>query len=207
MPTIVKLKLINASNDVNNSEIVIFQKNAATSFDEIAIAWKVVENLGSGNYHPFTFTYDLEVSASDSYGNFTPNVDASPGDLFTMSKDKSGDVLGRAGSATASDEVQLLNALSMGAIDASIYRDDKLLAKKTGIVPQQKAVFKFKPTLFIGVASQVQQGEVIDSAIISSLNTELSLLNVASADIVMTGGGAGPSATALRFALQNVKYL
>jgi hypothetical protein len=207
MSTIIKLNLFNASNDRNNSEIVIFQKNAATAFDELAIAWKVVQNLGGGNYHPFTYSYDLEVSASDSYGNFTPMVDASPGDLFSMSKDMSGDVLGLAGRATSSDEVQVLNGLTTGAINASVYRDAKLLALKTGIAPQQKAVFKFKPTLFIGVASQVQEGEVLDSAIISSINTELSLQNVASADIVMTGGGPGASSTPFRFALSNVKYL
>ncbi len=207
MGNIIKLDLINESNDRNNSEIVIFQKNVATTFDELAVAWKVIQNLGSGNHHPFQYSYDLEVSASDSYGNYTPELSANPGTLFSMSKDQSGDVLGIAGRATSPEEVQVLNGLDTGAINASIFRDDKLLAVKTGIAPQQKAVFKFKPTIFIGVASQVQEGEVLDSAIISSINTEISLMGVSSADIVMTGGGPGVSSTPFRFTLRNVKFM
>ena len=36
----IQLNFINNSNDVNNSEIVIFQKNVATDFDELAVAWQ-----------------------------------------------------------------------------------------------------------------------------------------------------------------------
>jgi hypothetical protein len=44
----------------------------------------------------------------------------------------------------------------------------------------------------------------MNSAVISDINTELSLLGVASADIVMTGGGAGTSAAPYQFRLANV---
>jgi hypothetical protein len=65
-------------------------------------------------------------------------------------------------------------------------------------------VFTFKPTIWIGVASQVEPGDVIDSAILSEINTEISLLGIVSADIVMTGGGTGPNATPFAFTLQNI---
>jgi hypothetical protein len=61
-----------------------------------------------------------------------------------------------------------------------------------------------KPTIWIGVVSQVEEGDVMNSAIISDINTELSLLGIASADIVMSGGGAGPSATPFMFTLENI---
>ena len=66
----IKLNFINRSNDVNNSSVVIFQKNVATSFEELAVAWKVVKNLGMGDYHPFEYTYGLQVSSKDSAGSF-----------------------------------------------------------------------------------------------------------------------------------------
>ena len=44
----------------------------------------------------------------------------------------------------------------------------------------------------------------MNSAILSDINTELSLLGIQSADIVMTGGGAGPQATPFEFTLENV---
>lgn len=200
----IQLNFINNSNDQNNSEIVIFQKNVATNFDELAVAWQVIKYCGPGDNHPFTFPTSMQVGASDSYGNYTPQLDAQHGQQFQMALTTSGDRLVPAGSATSAKEVHVLNNLPKGAINASIYKAGKLLAIKTSVAPQQKAVFEFKPTLWIGVASQIVQGQVMNSAIISNINTELSLLGIASADIVMTGGGPGANATPLAFNLENV---
>ena len=200
----IQLNFINSSNDTNNSDIVIFQKNVATSFDEIAVAWKVIKYCGQGDNHPFTFPMTMQIAASDSWGNYTPRQDAQNGQLFSMNLTASGDVLQLAGAGTSPTEVQLLNNLPQGAINALIYKDGKLLAQKTGVVPQQKAVFQFKPTLWIGAVSQIVQGQVMNSAIISAVNTELSLMGIASADIVMTGGGPGPNSQPFSFQLANV---
>jgi hypothetical protein len=47
---------------------------------------------------------------------------------------------------------------------------------------------------------------VVDSAILSNINTEISLFGIASADIIMTGGGTGPDETPFVFTLTNVQY-
>lgn len=200
----IQLNFINNSNDANKSEIVIFQKNVATNFDEIAVAWRVIQFCGQGDNHPFTFPMEMKVAASDSYGNYTPQESAQPGQLFSMSLTNSGDRLLQTGASTSSTEVQVLNALSRGAINANIYKNGALLATKTSIAPQQKAVFQFKPTIWIGVASQVVQGQVMNSAIVSNVNTELSLLGISSANIVMTGGGPGRDSSPFTFRLENV---
>jgi hypothetical protein len=72
------------------------------------------------------------------------------------------------------------------------------------VAPQQKAVFRFTPTLWIGTATEVVEGGPMNSAVLSSTNTELSLLGMAAADIVMTGGGGGVDATPFAFALENI---
>jgi len=200
----IQLNFINNSNDANNSEVVIFSKNVATGFDELAVAWQVIQYCAQGDNHPFTYPMANAVGASDSYGNYTPQLNAQPGQLFQMALTTSGDRLVQAGSGTSVKEIQVLNALPKGAINASIYKAGKLLALKTSIAPQQKAVFEFKPTLWIGVVSQVVQGQVMNSAIVSSVNTELSLLGIASADIVMTGGGPGLNSQPFQFNLDNV---
>ncbi|MFV8754431.1 hypothetical protein ACNOYE_28115 [Nannocystaceae bacterium ST9] len=200
----IQLNFINNSNDANNSQIVIFQKNVATNFDELAVAWKVIQYCGQGDNHPFTYPMEMTVAASDSYGNFTPQMPAQNGQLFSMSLTASGDRLGATGPGTSSSEVQVLNALPSGSINANIYKNGSLLATKTAVAPQQKAVFQFKPTIWIGVASQIVQGQVMNSAIISSVNTELSLLGIARADIVMTGGGPGRDSSPFQFSLENV---
>ena len=200
----VQLNFVNQSNDANNSQIVIFQKNVASDFEELAVAWRVIKYCGQGDNHPFTFPLGLQVGASDSYGNHTPQLEAQFGQQFQLSLSSSGDRLAPAGYGASSNEVQVLNALPRGAINASCYKDGRLLAVKTAIAPQQKAVFEFKPSIWIGAASQIEQGQVLNSAILADINTEISLLGISRADIVMRGGGAGAGSTPLSFTLENV---
>jgi hypothetical protein len=64
---VIKLRLVNQSADFNNSQIVIFQKNAVANFDELAVAWKVIENLGHGRTHAFDFPLGLQVGATSAW--------------------------------------------------------------------------------------------------------------------------------------------
>ncbi|HHJ14837.1 MAG TPA: hypothetical protein ENJ79_10805 [Gammaproteobacteria bacterium] len=200
----IKLNFINKTNDANNSQFVIFQKNVATSFDELAVAWKVIQYCGQGDYHPFVFPMSMEVGASDCYNNYMPEIPAENGNMYCVELTSSGHRLLPCGSGTSAKEVQVRNDLQRGSVNANIYKDGRLLATKTGIAPQQKAVFEFKPTIWIGAVSQVVEGTVMNSAIISDVNTEISLLGIASADIVATGGGPGCNSSAITFSLENV---
>ncbi|MEW7277900.1 hypothetical protein ABW636_04840 [Aquimarina sp. 2201CG1-2-11] len=208
MTTDVKLNFVNESNDQNNSEVVFFQKNVGTNFDELSVAWKVIKNCATGWHHEFTLPMQMQLSASDSWGNEIINpLDASNGQLYHVTKGPSGDELAYMSPGTSRTEVQLRNDLLSGSIDAKIYKSGKLLALKTGVSPSQKAVFQIKPTLWVGVVSQIEEGEIMNSAIMSDVNTELGLLGVASADIVMTGGGIGTSASKFQFHLDNIVYV
>ncbi len=198
----IDLNYVNESNSFNNISIVIFQKNLATSFDSSAVTWKVLENVGQGYNHPFVFPKTNYISANDSYGNYTPQMQAVPGQLYQVSLSESGDTLSYLGAATSLNEIQLINNLSEGSVGANIYKDGDLLAVNNYIPPQQKAVFEFNPTIWIGPLSQVEQGQVMDSFILSYVNTQFSLLGIASADIVMTGSGT--SSSPFQFNLANV---
>lgn len=201
----IKLNFINRSNDTNNSSVVIFQQNVAENFGELAIAWKVIENCGRLDNHPFIYPLNFMVSASDSYGNYTPQLAAYDGQAFDMVKSASGDILQLSSvPATSPTTVEIRNNLTYGAINANCYRDGKLLATKTGLAPGQKAAFQFQPRIYIGVVSQIEEGDVMNSAIISQINSEINLFGITSADIVMTGGGPGKSATAFNFTLENI---
>jgi hypothetical protein len=153
----ITLNFVNQSQDTNNSQIVVFQKNEATDFNELAVAgivaipqknvaakvdepavaWKVIQDVGVGDSHPFTFPLQMNIDASDNTGNPTPQQPAQHGQLFAMAPTSSGSRLTHNGSGTSKDQVQVLNALQQGAIDAHIYRGGKLLATKTAIAPQQ----------------------------------------------------------------------
>jgi hypothetical protein len=201
----IQLNFINQSKDTNNSSIVIFQKNVAEDFDEIAVAWTVIENCGRLDNHPFLYPLKFQVSSSDSYGNFTPQLTAYDGQAFEMTKTDSGDVLQLASPPTATSpyEVEIQNNLLQGSVNGNITRDGKVLSTKTNLVPGQKAVFQFHPSIWIGAVSQITQGQIMDSAIIQQINTELPLTGISSADIIMTGGGSGKGSSSFEFKLAN----
>ncbi|MCG6902654.1 MAG: hypothetical protein LJE68_08235 [Rhodobacter sp.] len=201
----IKLNFVNLSYDTNNSSIVIFQQNIAEDFGDTAVAWKVIENCGRQDNHPFLFPLQFQVAAKDAWGNITPQMPAYDGSAYEMIRDYSGDVLVQASfQARSPTEVEVLNNLEQGSIDACCYKNGKLLATKLSLSPGQKAVFAFHPRIYIGVVSQVSEGDIMNSAIIQQVNTAINLLGIRSADIVMTGGGAGPNSTPFEFRLDNV---
>ena len=198
----IQLNLINRSNDANNAQIVIFQKNVAADFDELLIAWQVIDQLGQGDHYPFVYPMEMTLAANDSWGNNTPQVTAEDGQLFGVVRTGAGDAIQLQGPATSALEVQCRNDLVQGAVNVNLYKSGRLLMTRTGLAPGQVAAFRVAPTLFIAAMAQMQAGQVMDSAILSSVATELSLLGIQRADIVMTGGG--PQHAPYVFTLDNV---
>ena len=191
----IKITFINNSNDQNNSNVVIFQKNTASDFEETAVAWHVIDDCGPDRSHTFNYPLNFKVGTQDSWGNLSDLLPAVNGQKWNVVRSTSGDVLTLDSTpASSQNEVEIKNCLGAGSVDAQIYKEGKLLAQKTGIAPQQKAVFQFKPTIWVGVVSDIAQGEVMNSAILSKIHTEIPLLGITKANLIMTGGGKGPTA-------------
>lgn len=198
----IEITFINNSNDMNNSEVVIFQKNVATNFESTAIAWTVIKNCGRNWTHKFTYPMQFEVAAGDSWGNISDQQQAENGQKWDVVRSNSGDILQLdSNPASSQSEVEIKNDLATGAIDALIYKAGKLLASKTGVSPGEKAVFEFRPEIYVGVASQINEGDVMNSAILSDINQKFSLLGITKANLIMTGGGVGKNATPFVFEL------
>jgi hypothetical protein len=202
----ITLTIVNQSSDANNSKVLVFQQNVIASLGEYAVAWQVIQNLGRGWSNSFEYEFDLAVGAMDSYGNTSPIVPATPGQLFSVCTDLSGDQIKAVGSVpNKSTEVWVQNDLGVGATSACIYRSGVLLANKTGVAPGQTAAFQFNPSIYIGVVSQwdVKPGQILNSAIMSAVNTQISLAGLTgAATIVMSGGGPGRASTPFTFTLQ-----
>lgn len=202
----IKLNFINKSNDINNSNIVIFQQNVAQEFGKIAVAWKVFKNCGVMENHPFEYSPNFGVTAADSYGNFCPMVPADAGNTYEFVENEFDFVLQvSARKAANPSEIEVTNLRRTGAIDVSCYRNMSPLAIRTKVAPGEKAYFEFEPRIFIGLAPEIQVGDILNSDIISTINTEINLLGITSADIVLTGGGAGQNSAPFNFVLENVK--
>lgn len=200
----IKLNFINQSNDANNSQVVVFQKNNSTAAGATAIAWKVITNCARGSSHPFEYPAASAVAVGDSWGNYTPKLKAKPGDSFRVIQTPSGVQLVPNGNVPTATEIDIQNDLAKGAIDAFVYKNGRKFAVLHNVVPGQMASFSFDPILWIGVVSQVKEGQVMNAAMLVQLNTQLSLHGVASADIVMTGGGPGKDAQPFSFSMTNV---
>ena len=204
-----QLNFINRSLAGHTAEIVLFQKNVALDMSALEVAWKVVRYCGRDCSHPLVFAQGFEVSVQDLWGNFTPRLPAQPGQAFELVQ---GPVAGRqlrpsrreAGTAQASGVIEVLNAQRQGAVDICLYRGGMLLGRKTSVAPGQKALFRYPPALWVAVASEIVEGQAFQSAVLSEQAQELSLMGVARADLVMTGGGPGTSARPYEFRLENV---
>ena len=186
-----KLRLINNSNDANNSQVVIFQKIITEETEEHSIACHVVNNLRPGDSCKIEYWREYKVGCSDFQGNLTPTLKVIPGQRYCMVQDSSGNILEQNGKSCKATEIEIVNKLLRETISAIIYNwMGNMLFVKTGISPGLKATFEFKTPLYIGVLEdQIVEGQKMDSGIISSITTELSLEGIASADIVMTNKG------------------
>jgi hypothetical protein len=190
-----------------SNAIVIFQKNVGSSGipAETCIAWTVVVVPFEGSV-AIPVPSETTVAASDAYGNATPQLTAQNGNRFDMISSPAGNQL-QLSSQSASDPqvVEVCNELPVGAINAMMYRDNCLLARKTGFGPGQKAVFAFEPTLCFSFSTQIRPGDMLDATVTADPVLQLSLTGISSADLVMTGGGTGSSAQPYRLTLLDVK--
>jgi hypothetical protein len=206
----IKLNFINNSSDINNSQIVIFQRNVAPAMlndGKTPVAWNVIQESKPGTSHTVVLSPDFAVCTSDEFGNVTPQLPAVNGQRFDLISSPAGSQLKLSAKNAANKfEIEIYNELPVGSISTMVFRNGLLLAEKTGLGPGQQATFQFYPAISIIVNANVQQGAVIDSSLISESNAMISLLGISSADIVMTGGGSGTSQTPYLFTLQNATY-
>ncbi|MBR8460896.1 hypothetical protein KDW07_27515 [Burkholderia dolosa] len=201
----IRLRFVNRSNDCGNSEVVLFQRDVIPDLDTFAVAWKVIRYCGRDCFHPFVYSTDIDVALGDEHGNFSPRVAAPAGTRFAVDAHPTGRgrlVPDRAGASGG--DVEVVNRMTRGAVNVNAFSAGRPIAVKEAVAPGQKAVFRFTPTLWIGVASQVQESRALHAAVLSSVNTQLPLAGIAAADIVMTGGGTGADAQPFAFALERV---
>lgn len=200
----IHLTYVNQSDDVDDTEVVVFARNPG-GIGELPVAWLVIQQCGRGDSHPFVYSDSSAVGAVDSFGNQTALLPSEPGQAFAMTRAPSGDVLAATGSSAQWPSIGVANHLPTGTIDAYLYKDAQPCLAKTGLAPGETAVFSPPTQLWFLAASQVQQGQIMNSALVEQSNPfEVELAGVASADIVLTGGGAGPDAKPFVFTLTNV---
>ena len=166
-------RIVDNTNTNTDKMIRIYIKNVASDFSENYIVWKrfIINNTYA--YFDFLGTDYISGHLRDSY--FSP-VPTTKGKKYIV---KNGDL------------VEFGNAASMGQVD--VYNDDSndnlyIDVSRNGnnieniiITPNHKKSFSYRPTFWIHASENL-----IDDPNISDVNTEVSVLGINTADIVLS---------------------
>ena len=183
----IKLNFINHSNSANNSPIVIFQKNVASSPDnDIAVAWKVIKNCGSGESYSFEYPSSLQLATEDAAGTLTPRIAVDHGGNYQLRANEGISSSSPTDTAPIQTDIRIQNKLPSSSIRANVYRDGHLLAFTENLAPMQAAEFSFEPILYMGVADGIEEGAIIPPSKLVHINAVINLSGITSANIVMT---------------------
>jgi hypothetical protein len=113
------VQLISSINrTTNHPQIVIFQKNVASDFEELAWPGASSSTAARATTIRSIFPLGLQVGASDSHGNHTPQLEAQYGQQFQLSRAAAA-IAWRPQAMAPAPTARVLNALPRGAINAS----------------------------------------------------------------------------------------
>lgn len=202
----VKLNFVNRSNGSPATQVLVFGEAVEPSVDEAASAWLVIRNCAPGWSHPFVWPAATSVGVTDAWGNVSPQLGIANGQMAAVVATDSGQSLRLIDQTAPPTAFGVLNQLPQGAVSVTVFRDGRPYAPTRALFPGAQIIYSFKPTIWIGAISQPHEGEVVSGAVVQQVNTEINLMGIAGADIVMTGGGEGPDAKPFIFTLENVVY-
>jgi hypothetical protein len=180
----IQLRLVNQAGELYGQALVLFQRNVALPDDDEVVAWRVFESLRAGEHQSVSFPLDVSLGADDAQGSQAEEHVTMAGQTW-MIVDEGGSLAIRPGGGGFDDKVIKVDNQRPSPISVRFSRDGKLLALKP-LEPMMTWLFQFPPKVYVGLASMISEGQVMDAATVSSLQaTEIDLTGVVSADIVL----------------------
>ena len=172
MSSNVKIKYVNHSMNLDQPSVFVFTKNEIPTFDVLreGVAWRVISKVGRGSSCSFTFPVSTEVSASWNGGCCrTDTLPAVIGSQFCVTRDATGIVLKQDGNAANTTAIDVCSDIQTpGGISVSLYKDGRVIMTKQVVAYDQKATFVLHPKLYWGLASEIQEGDQLSSAVLNS---------------------------------------
>lgn len=191
MSTDVKVTYVNNSLNPDQPTIFVFTKNLIPTFDVLVdgVAWRTMPNIGKGSSSCFVFPIITEVQAMWGDCNATRSILADIGKRYTVLEDDTGIVLQPTGNASQTNAIEVNSMVQVeGGVRAQLTKDGKVMMTKNIVAYNQKATFILHPKLYWGVASEIQEGQLISSAVLNSDHFfEQDIEGVTSATVTLTG--------------------
>lgn len=172
MSSNVKITYVNRSLNMDQPKVFLFAKNEIPTFDSLqnGIAWKVIEKVGRGSTCIFPFPVETQVCASWNGGTCSTNIlPAQRGRSYSITKDETGIVLLEGENACNISSIDVRNEVhTPGGLSVDIYKDGRVLTSEHIVAYDQKATFVLRPKLYWGLASEIQEGDQVSSAVLNS---------------------------------------
>ncbi len=168
----VKITYVNHSMNLDSPSVFVFTKNEIPTFDALrdGVAWKVINKIGRGSKCQFVFPVDTQICASWKDGTcHTAKLPADIGGKYTVTKDNTGIVLQTNGDASSTRAIDVNSEVQTnGGIKVSLFKDGRVIMTKNIVAYGQKATFQLHPKLYWGLASEIQEGKLLSSAVLDS---------------------------------------
>ena len=172
MSSNVRIKYVNHSMNLDQPSVFIFTKNEIPTFDVLrdGVAWRVINKVGRSSSCTFDFPISTQISASWNSGScHTATMPVEIGNKFCVVKDETGIVLQGGGNASSSTAIDVHNNIqTVGGISVNLYKDGRIMMTKKIVAYDQKATFVLHPKLYWGLASEIQEGDQLSSAVLDS---------------------------------------
>lgn len=174
MSNAVRITYINKSMNRDMPKTFLFMKNEIPTFDALreGVAWKVIENVRCGSSCQINFPIVIEVATSwDDHTYQTMRLPLSNGCCYSVLEDDTGIVLNADVNAGHTRSIDVVNNVHVkNGVSVDLYKDGQLMMTKKTVACGQKATFVLHPKIYWGLASEIQEGGQIKSAVLNSDN-------------------------------------
>ncbi len=192
MSNSVKITYVNESANQDLPKVFLFLKNEIPTFDALrdGVAWRVIEDVGYRSSCEFVYPIETSVCASWNHNTCrTALLDSSIGKRYIVDEDDTGITILSSGDAGDTRSIDIVNNVHVSdGISADLYKDGKLMMRKNIVAYGQKATFVLHPKLYVGLASEIQEGALLSSAVLNSDHfQELDLEGLSELTFALTG--------------------
>lgn len=192
MSSNIKITYTNKSMNVDLPKIFIFTQNQIPSFDVLkeSVAWKVIDKIGRDSSCEFEFPIVTEVCAAWNNGTCkTKKLPVNIGENYVVKENNTGIIIEKDGNAVNTRSIDVCNEIHVqNGLSVQLYKAGRLLVAKNIVGFDQKATFVLHPKLYWGLASEIEEGQDLSSAVLNShIFYELNLEGVSEVKVGLYG--------------------
>ncbi|HEX6096875.1 MAG TPA: hypothetical protein VF432_11170 [Thermoanaerobaculia bacterium] len=165
----ISIRYENHSSDTV-SDVLVFTKNTRADLDALPpTAWQVISRVGYNGYHQFVYTIDTKIAVAWDGGNtgVMPS-DTSEGTVWSLTTVGNDYELQQSGLATLTNEIDVINDVHVdNGIAVTLLKDGKPIMTQPLVAYGEKAEFGLMPKIYVGLVSNIIEGETLKSAVMS----------------------------------------